>query len=244
MLGVTVAFLLPSVYSVLWARSSDWVHRAARARWTAVNLAWQGAVTLLMVAVLTYPLLGTPTRVRDRFDYSPPVGTLDGMAYMTVGTLVWPQGNPIKLEYDYQAIRWLQANVKGTPVVAEAKVGYYREGGMRVSAYTGLPMPLGGLHQNEQRWPDEVGQRDGLYSEFWNTSDMERAWELIKELNISYVYVGQLELSLYNPNLSALVGQWSLNPNGFYKFDQLVAQGRLTVAYQNEHTRIYRVVDR
>jgi YYY domain-containing protein len=244
MLGVTAAFLLPSIYSWLWTRSSDGVHKAARARWTAVNLAWQGGVTLLMVAVLTYPLLGTPTRVRDRFDYSPPVGTLDGMAYMTVGTLVWPQGNPINLEYDYQAIRWLQANVKGTPVVAEAKVGYYREGGMRVSAYTGLPMPLGGLHQSEQRWPDEVGQRDGLYTEFWNTPDTERAWQLIKELNISYVYIGQLELSLYNPNLSSLVGQWSLNPGGFYKFDQLVAQGRLTVAYQNEHTRIYHVVDR
>jgi YYY domain-containing protein len=244
MLGVTAAYLLLSVYSLLWARSSEWVHGAGRARWTAVNLVWQGAVTLLIIAVLTYPALGTPTRVRDRFDYSPPVGTLDGMAYMTVGTLVWPQGNPIKLEYDYQAIRWLQANVTGTPVVAEAKLGYYREGGMRVSSYTGLPMPLGGLHQNEQRWPEQVGQRDGLYSEFWNTADPERAWELIKELDISYIYIGQLELSLYNPNLSALVGQWSLNPSGFDKFDQLAAQGRLTVAYENERTRIYRVVDR
>ncbi len=210
----------------------------------ALNLSWQGIVTGLIAAALVYPAFGTPSRVRDRFDHSPPLGTLDGMAYMTAGTLIWPQGNPIELKYDYDAIRWLQAHVKGTPVLAEAKIGYYREGGMRVASYTGLPMPLGGLHQNEQRWPDQVGQRDGLYAEFWNTSDPARAWQLIQELDISYIYIGQLEQTLYNPNLTESLLQWGVThymPAGFQKFDEMTAQSQLTVVYENERTRIYQV---
>ena len=221
--------------------------RAVRWRRTALDLVWQLALIALIIAVLAYPALGTPSRLRNRFDRSPPTGTLDGMAYMTAGTLVWPQDNPIELSYDYEAIRWLQDNVKGTPVLAEAKIGFYREGGMRVASYTGLPMPLGGLHQNEQRWPDQVGQRDSRYMEFWNTTDPARAWELIQELAISYIYIGQLEQTLYNPDLTGSLAQWGVTrffPDGYAKFDELAAQGRLNVVYENERTRIYRVVDR
>ncbi|GAB4533644.1 MAG: hypothetical protein Kow0063_15890 [Anaerolineae bacterium] len=250
MLGLASAYLVTYLWNALisWERMayagtvpSSW---AARSRRVILSLAWQATLMLLIAAALVYPALGTPSRVRDRFDHSPPVGTLNGMAYMTTGTLVWPQNNPIKLEYDYQAIRWLQDHVKGTPVLAEAKIGYYREGGMRVASYTGLPLPLGGLHQNEQRWPDQIGQRDGQYMEFWNTADPARAWELIQELDISYIYLGQLEQTLYNPQLTGVLMQWGVTffvPDGIYKFDALVDQGLLRVAYENERTRIYQV---
>ena len=195
-----------------------------------LSRAWQAGMMALIVAALVYPAMGTPTRLRDRFVRSPAIGTLDGMAYMTTGAFVWPQNNTIELKYDYEAIRWLQANVKGTPVLAEAKIGYYREGGMRVASYTGLPMPVGGLHQNEQRWPDQVGQRDGLFAEFWDTNDAARAWDLIQELDISYIYVGQLERAVYTM------------PGSLAKFDTLVSQRRLAVAYQNERTRVYQVI--
>ena len=234
MLGIAGAFLLVT----LWERAAAW-----RRAW--LSLAWQGGMSLVMMAVLVYPVLGTPSRLHDRFAQPPPIGTLDGMAYMTTGKLMWPQDNVIDLWYDYQAIRWLQANVKGTPVVAEAKIGYYREGGMRVSSYTGLPMPLGGLHQSEQRWPDQVGQRDGLYMEFWNTGDPERAWQLIQALDISYIYLGQLEQTLHNPRLTSTLMQSGVTyfaPGGLRKFDTLRAQGRLELVYQNERTRIYQVV--
>jgi YYY domain-containing protein len=222
MLGIAAAYLV--VY--LWQR--EYLPGGGQRR-GVLSQAWSGGVTVLIVAVLVYPAMGTPSRLRDRFGRSPDIGTLDGMAYMTTGAFIWPQDNPIILKYDYQAIRWLQANVKGTPVLAEAKIGYYREGGMRVASYTGLPMPLGGLHQNEQRWPDQVGQRDGVYTEFWNTPDPARAWDLIRELDISYIYVGQLEWATYTM------------PGSLAKFDILVAQGRLAVVYQNERTRIYQV---
>jgi uncharacterized membrane protein len=252
MLGIAVAYLLVNLGSGRRLRKAA-THYGPQVTspqegsgWrAALNLSWQGIVTVLIAAALVYPALGTPSRVRDRFDHSPPIGTLDGMAYMTTGTLIWPQGNPIELKYDYDAIRWLQAHVKGTPVLAEAKIGYYREGGMRVASYTGLPMPLGGLHQNEQRWPDQVGQRDGLYAEFWNTSDPARAWQLIQQLDISYIYIGQLEQTLYNSNLTGSLLQWGVThymPAGFQKFDEMTAQGRLTIVYENQRTRIYQVI--
>ncbi len=222
MLGIAAAYLV--VY--LWER--EYLPGEGQ-RKGVLSRAWSGGLVVLIVAALVYPAMGTPSRLRDRFGRSPDIGTLDGMAYMTTGAFIWPQDNPIILKYDYQAIRWLQANVKGTPVLAEARIGYYREGGMRVASYTGLPMPLGGLHQNEQRWPDQVGQRDGVYTEFWNTPDPARAWDLIRELDISYIYVGQLERATYTM------------PGSLTKFDILVAQGRLAVVYQNERTRIYQV---
>ena len=234
MLGIAAAYLVVT----LWERAAAW-----RRAW--LGLVWQGGMSLLIMAALVYPLLGTPSRVHDRFAQPPPIGTLDGMAYMTTGKLMWPQDNVIDLWYDYQAIRWLQANVEGTPVVAEAKIGYYREGGMRVSSYTGLPTPLGGLHQSEQRWPEQIGQRDGLYMEFWNTDDPARAWQLIQTLDISYIYLGQLEQTLYNPKLTGTLMQWGVTyyaSSGLGKFDTLRAEGRLELVYQNERTRIYRAV--
>ena len=215
--GVAAAVVLPPLWR--WSQGWPWLGR----------LIWQGALLLLLLAVLVYPLLGTRTRVNDRFpgdDNRPPIGTLDGLAYMTVGRFEWPAGHPIELKYDYQAIRWLQDHVTGTPVIAEAKVGYYREGGMRVAAYTGLPSVLGGLHQNEQRYASQVGSRDALVNEFWMTTNPTRALQLLDELHITYVYVGQIERITYGDQVAN-------------KFEQLVAQGALRVVFENPKTKIY-----
>ncbi|HXV99845.1 MAG TPA: hypothetical protein VEC93_15620, partial [Anaerolineae bacterium] len=172
------------------------------------------------------------TRIDDRFpgdQNRPPMGTLDGLAYMTVGVFEWPAGSPIELKYDYEAIRWLQENVSGTPIIAEAKVGYYREGGMRAAAYTGLPSILGGLHQNEQRYPWQVGDRDFVVSEFWSSPDPARTLQLIEELDISYIYIGQIERITHGASIAD-------------KFEQLQVQGALELVFENEQTRIYKVV--
>jgi uncharacterized membrane protein len=233
-MGLAAAYLVVD----LWEKAG-WAHRPL------LGVLWQTALVLLVVASLAYPALGTPSRLRDRFPtYPPSIGTLDGMDYMTTGVLVWPEGNPINLEHDYEAIRWLQDNVQGTPVLAEAKIGFYREGGMRVAAYTGLPMPLGGLHQSEQRWPEQIGPRDGLYMEFWNTPNPERAWQLIDELDISYIYLGQLEQTLYDPEMTDSLRTWGVtyfSPAGRAKFETLEREGKLERVFQNEGTRIYRV---
>jgi len=146
---------------------------------------------------------------------------------MTVGSYTWPENNRIELEYDYQALQWLIANVRGTPVVAEAAIPYYREGGLRVATYTGLPTFLG-AHQNEQRYASPVGERDGKARDFFNTPDVARALQLIGELHVSYIYVGQLEQTVYDPA-------------GLAKFDEMVQRGELEVVYENEKVQIYRV---
>ncbi len=220
MFGLVAAVALPQLWQWAW-----------RWPWPA-QLAWRGAIMVLLMASLVYPLLGTRTRVDDRFpgDHNrPPLGSLDGLAYMSVGTFEWPAGSPIELAYDYEAIRWLQENVPGTPVLAEAKVGYYREGGMRVAAYTGLPSILGGLHQSEQRYASQIGDRDFVVSEFWTTPNPERTLELIDRLGIEYIYVGQIERITHGTYIEE-------------KFQQLYQQGALELVFANEKTKIYRVV--
>ncbi|MCB0166029.1 MAG: glycosyltransferase family 39 protein [Anaerolineae bacterium] len=210
------------VFPQIWNASMTWSISKA--------VVWRSIALLLLVAGLVYPIFGTRTRVDDRFpgeQNRPPIGTLNGMAYMTTGIFEWPAGNPIELAYDYEAIRWLQDNVNGTPILAEAKIGYYREGGMRVAAYTGLPSILGGLHQNEQRYPSQVGDRDWVVNELWNTLDPNRAWELINQLNIDYIYVGQVERATYGP----FVGD---------KFETLRQQGQLELVFENAKTKIYK----
>jgi len=216
--GIVAAVALPQIWGWIW-------------RWPLPGqIIWQGAALILLMAGLVYPIFGTRTRVDDRFpgDHNrPPIGTLDGLAYMTVGTFDWPADNPIQLKYDYEAIRWLQENVQGTPILAEAKIGYYREGGMRVAAYTGLPSILGGLHQNEQRYGSQISRRDFVGNEFWTTPDPARTLELIDELNISYIYIGQIERAVYGNNIGD-------------KFEQLHNQGSLELVFENDQTKIYK----
>ncbi|MDX1524500.1 MAG: DUF2298 domain-containing protein, partial [Anaerolineae bacterium] len=218
MFGVAGAVILAQ----LWEYSQRWSLPG--------QVLWQGAALLLLLAALTYPVFATRTRIDDRFpgdDNRPAIGTLDGLAYMTVGRFEWPAGSPIDLQYDYEAIRWLQDNVSGTPVIAEAKIGYYREGGMRVAAYTGLPSILGGLHQNEQRYASQIGERDLVVNEFWSTTDPNRTLQLLDQLNITYIYIGQIERIAYGEQ----VGD---------KFEQLKNQGLLELVFENEKTEIYR----
>jgi uncharacterized membrane protein len=216
MLGVALGASLPEVWKAVerWGTGWSWL--------------WTLAFALLFVAASLYPVLGTPARVIDRFPGErPPVGTLDGIAFMTVGTYFWPNvDNPIHLRDDYDAIRWLQRNVPGTPVLAEAPIGYYREFGVRVSSYTGLPTLLG-MHESEQRYGWQVGRRSGMARELYVSSDPQRTMDLIRELGVRYVYVGPLEVAEY--------------PQSLDKFDQLAFRRFLSVVYQNEQVTIYEV---
>ena len=179
---------------------------------------------------LAYVPLGLVARVNERFPEGPaPRGTLDGMAYMLTGVYSWPDtGHRITLRHDYEAIQWLLEHVQGTPVIAEAPLGYYREGGMRVSSYTGLPTLLG-AHQVEQRQPERAYERQGLAEELYETLDIDRTLALLRELRVQYVYVGQLEEIAYGPEARA-------------KFDDLVRRGEAEIAFRNAGVTIYRIV--
>jgi uncharacterized membrane protein len=203
--------------------------------------AWRVAVIGLLVAGSVFLFFGVQARLRDRFPgRRPAIGTLDGTAYMTVGQYSWPDAEHIiELAYDYQAIHWLLDDVEGSPIVAEAPAGgyqvegkfqaydYYRAGGLRVASLTGLPTFIG-QHQSEQRPGDQVSQRTDLGQEFFQTADLERARDLVRQLQVAYIYVGTLERTLF-PQA------------GLDKFDAMVESGDLRVAYRNPMVTIYRV---
>ena len=226
MLGLGAAVALPATWSFV------------QGRWKPVwRVLWTGTFIYLLVLSLVFLLAGTRARLDDRFppeNGRPAVGTLDGMAYMSAGTYTWhpdPALAPstrIELSYDYDALRWLLDNVEGTPVVAEALIGYYREGGLRVASFTGFPTLLGFHQEGEQRYGWQTGQRRGLAEEFWRTTDPARASELIDELGIDIIYVGQLE-TIVTP------------PESLAKFQAMAESGDLKVLYSNDKVIIYQV---
>jgi uncharacterized membrane protein len=198
----------------------------------SVGIVWRSLAIFLLAGSLAYPLLGTPARLSQRLvGWRPPVGTLDGMAFMEQGSYTWPDdSHRIELGYDYDAIRWLLANVRGNLVIAEAaEVDYYRAGGTRIASFTGLSGLLG-KHENEQRSGSQVGQRHGLMREFWDTSDISRTLDIAHELDIALVYVGQLEEHQH--------------AGGVEKIQQMAEMGMLTLLYENERSTIYAFPER
>jgi len=111
--------------------------------------------------------------------------------------------------------------------VAEGRIDYYREGGMRVASFTGLPSLLG-AHQGEQRYSFQVGQREADAREFFSTADIGRAQQLMQKMAVRYIYIGQLERTVYPPE-------------GIAKFEQMAQQGLLNVPYRNQAVTIYQV---
>lgn len=205
------------------------------ATWPAVlhwSVVWQALTISLLVLSLAYVLLGTPARLSQRMvGWRPPVGTLDGMAYMRLGGYSWPdESHWVDLGSDYAAIKWLLDNVRGNPVLVEsAELDYYRAGGSRVASMTGLSGLLG-MHKAEQRSSEQVGMRDGQLREFWSTPDVARMQALIDELDIGLIYVGGLERYLH--------------PDGVARLAEMAGQGKLTTIYQTDGVVIYAVPER
>ncbi len=222
--GIAAAIALPRIWQGYILQKG--------ARQLVGRLVWGAALTLLLVASFSYLIWGTPARLDQRFPgWRPPIGTLDGLDFMREGVFYWPdQNNPIEMRYDWEAIQWLLANVRGNAVIMESsQVGYYREAGSRIASMTGLS-GINGFHEGEQRYGDVVGQRGALHYEFWSTMDLGRTQQLLDELAVDLVYVGPLE-------------HYS-HPEGVQKLAYLEAAGLLTSIYRNDRAIIYAVPGR
>jgi len=234
--GIMGAIAVPRIFDEFVAGGRDSGLASARNRVSMgrriTRGGWAIAFTLLLAASLAYPLLGTPARLDQRMPgWRPEIGTLNGMDFMRQGVYAWPDfNNTIELSYEYDAIQWLLQNVRGNATVLEsAEVDYYRAWGTRVASNTGLS-GLKGMHEQEQRYPEDVGYRDGLMRELWTNPDIARTQQIIDELAIDLVYIGQLERYLH--------------PDGVTKFAQMAAEGALTPVYQNDRVIIYAVPGR
>lgn len=100
---------------------------------------------------------------------------------------------------DAAAIRWLNDNVTGQPVVLEASGDSYQDYDDRVSAMTGLPTVLG-WYVHEWLWRnnlEEENQRKEDVQTIYTSSDAEQVKTLIEKYHISYLFIGSCEYEKY-----------------------------------------------
>lgn len=197
----------------------------------ALRRAWQVGVSALVLGAALYTLTASMAKIEDRMVPSAP-HTLDGMRYMAYARYDWE--GPMDLSQDYQAIRWMQENVEGSPVIVEANLRDLYRWGSRFTIYTGLPGVVGWeWHQQQQRavvpasW---VSERIAEISDFYLTTDFEYAYDFLEKYNVRYIIVGQLERNHYpGPGLDKF-------PAGEGKYWRTV--------FQYQDTTIYEVLDR
>jgi YYY domain-containing protein len=170
---------------VVWNRGWRWL--------------WTAAAFFLLFCAALYPITAAPARIRDRFSSLAP-HTLNGMTFMRSIENYYELGHKLELDEDYEAIRWMQEHISGTPVIVEANVPEYRFGS-RFTIYTGLPGVLGWRwHQVQQRvstGDQPVNQRSFDILAFYLARSSADAMEIIARYDISYIIVGDLEQAYY-----------------------------------------------
>lgn len=125
---------------------------------------------------------------------------------------------------DYQAILWINKNIKGQPTMLEAQGDSYTDY-ERVSVNTGLPTVIGWT-VHEWFWRnsyDVVAPRIEDVKIIYETGNLSLAKSLINKYNVSYVFIGALERQKY----------LGLNENKFNTLGKLV--------YSNGETKIYKI---
>jgi YYY domain-containing protein len=217
------------------------VSAAAALAWTLKSLgrmsplwrrAWQIILAVLVTGASFYPLLAGTAKIKDRMAENAP-HSLDGMEYMQFAEYADNWG-VMDINQDYQAIRWLQENVVGSPVIVEANLRNLYRWGSRMSIYTGLPGVVGWeWHQQQQRtvtpgaW---VTNRILEIDDFYLTTDWEAAQKFLRKYDVQYIIVGQQERGHY-PGA------------GLEKF--ISAEGTIwKEVFRYQDTVIYQVLDR
>jgi uncharacterized membrane protein len=184
---------------------------------------WSACLLLLVLGSLVYTYAGTVARETYRTTWLPENSvpfTLDGMVFMKVA---YPG--------DYAGITWLNAHVHGAQVIAEADDAYYNWKS-RVSMFTGLPTIINGIHEAEQRFPDQPGTRAADVNTLYGSSSIVDAWRIIRTYGVRYIFVGFSETHCADTPC--------YSKEGLAKFDRMVGHG-LTVAYRHPGVTIYEV---
>ncbi len=161
-----------------------------------------------MFLIVAYPYFAITSYYGKKLQFK----SLDGMIYLQP---LYPS--------DYEAIQWLNQNVKGQPVILEAQGDSYTDYA-RISSNTGLPTVVG-WPVHEWLWRgsyNEPGKRSTEVTQIYTENDLELTKQLLSQYNVKYIIVGDLERQKY-PNIN------------ISKFDQLgkkVFERGTTVIYQ------------
>ncbi len=185
-----------------------------------VERLWAVGLIVLLLAGAAYPIAGAYTRTNEFAQRS---NSLDGFAYMQT----YSPG-------DYYAIHWLNSNVSGDPVIIEAIGDDYSDYG-RVSAFTGLPTPMGWIgHEYQWRvnWLNNPLNSVDFNNRTRQGNDIDTIYtdphpdvvlSMMARYHAEYLYVGALEQAKYP----------TVNLHRFTAFMQ--------VAYSADGVTIYKV---
>ena len=190
---------------------------------------WQTAMVFLLAGAALFTITGTVGKIRDRWIVEAP-RTIDSMTFMNYAHYD-DFGQRLDLSEDYRAIRWMQDNVQGSPVIIEGNCSEYRWC-TRFTIYTGLPGVVGwNWHQRQQRlftstW---VEARVAEVNNFYTALDAEYANEVLSKYDVRYIVVGQLERAAYPPE-------------GIAKFEQFEGTYWQEV-YRDGNTAVYEVIE-
>ena len=104
---------------------------------------------------------------------------------------------------DAAAIRWLRANITGSPVVLEAPGDSYTKY-ERVSAATGLPTVIG-WRVHEWLWRSNVADVDFKTEDvrrIYTSTDEDQVKRLLTNYDVSYIFIGSTEREKYGDSLN------------------------------------------
>ena len=196
----------------------------------SVRQIWLGVIAAFVLMAAVYPVLGTMSRVSNRFDPTIPP-TLDGMAYMAHASYTDTddasgRSVTIQLATDEAAMLWMQQHVVGTPTILEIQRPLYRWGS-RFSIYTGLPTVIGwDWHEKQQRagYTAMIDQRSQDVARMYGDPSTELTLALLRHYDVKYIILGQLEQGFY--------------PQARAKFDAMVGTD-LTLVYDRDGCGTY-----
>ena len=169
-------------------------------------------VILPITASLIFPILGTYS-ITGRFNNPCFINTMEVMKTR------YPQ--------KYEAISWIQKNIKGQPVILEAPGNSYDYESAHISSFTGLPTIVQ-WPQHLASWMGEkiydlTAKRTKDVKKIYNISKKDDISLLIKKYNIKYIFIGPKEKKLYS----------SAGLNSFDKYFKKI--------FSNSKTKIYKV---
>ena len=197
-------------YAIYYFAGFAWAREVRVNRF--VTRAWLAMAIIVAAGGLLYAVGSTLSKTND---FKGPA-TLDGFAW-------YEQSRPA----DYLAIKWLNENVEGSPVILEASGGSYSAFG-RVSANTGLPTLLG-WEFHEMQWRGSFAGRAERKHDIdilFRTVSPQVTADLVSKYDIEFVYVGPLEHGLYGDDGGA----------GLEKFTWF-----MDIVYDRDGVTIYRV---
>jgi YYY domain-containing protein len=125
---------------------------------------------------------------------------------------------------DYDAIMWINKNIKEQPVILEAQGDSYTDFG-RISTNTGLPTVLGWT-VHEWLWRgtyDIPAPRIPEIEKMYKSQDLKETKTLLKKYSVSFVFIGSLERQKYS----------EINEEKFESLGKII--------YQKGNTKIFKI---